>query len=590
MTVAQQHPLARSGREPATPAPDRRSAAARARHRYFGIVLAASGLIILLGIVVHDLIRGEGAIILGPKSYTAIAFTIILMFAALFLDTRARARLLEIQKRELHRLTDVLQTTVASLKQVNVDLEIAREQAVAANRAKSTFLANMSHEIRTPLNGVLGYAQILARDGSLTARQREMVETISNSGGQLLAILNDILDLSKIEAGAVELRAAEFDLVGLLQGVAATYRARADEKLIGLDVEVPRDPPPAVIGDPVRLRQVLTNLVDNAVRFTDRGDVVLACNRLDGDRYVFAVRDTGIGIPPELQEAVFEPFRQGEEATRRGGTGLGLTICRRQVELMGGRLGLTSQPGRGSTFSFEVPLPAGAAPARERDSRARRILSLADGHAVAALVAVRDRLNRDVLGSLLEGIGCAVTPVEQIADVATGDAAFDVVLVDAPVNASDAESIVARAAALAGPHGVRVIGIGPSDERSALACIKGGFADVLALPVRAEALFACLEYRLEARFASVPVDGPALTGGDADEPVAGPAAIPVALRKRLMDAAHAASVTDLRVAVRELAQLGGSHEPLARRLTALMRNYDMTAVIELLEDDEDGSA
>jgi len=226
-----------------------RPSARSMRHRCFGIMLPASGLVILLGIVIHALIKGAGAISLGPKSYTAIAFTIILTFVALFLDTRARNRVLENQKRELHRLAEELRANMDQIRHTNAELEVAREQAVAANRAKSVFLANMSQEIRTPLNGVLGYAQILARDASLGGRQRDMVATISNSGGQLLAILNDIIDLSKIEAGAMELRPTDFDLVDLLNGVAAIYRPRADEKGIALTVDGLGEGPVAVNGD-----------------------------------------------------------------------------------------------------------------------------------------------------------------------------------------------------------------------------------------------------------------------------------------------------------------------------------------------------
>jgi signal transduction histidine kinase/CheY-like chemotaxis protein len=585
--VNQAEPVADEAHLPVAPDGVRPSARAM-RHRYFGIMLAASGLVILLGIVIHDLIKGEGAIILGPKSYTAIAFTIILTFAALFLDTRARNRVLEAQKRELHRLAEELRANMDQIRHTNAELEVAREQAVAANRAKSVFLANMSHEIRTPLNGVLGYAQILARDPSLGGRQREMVGTISNSGGQLLAILNDILDLSKIEAGAVELRPTDFDLVDLLNGVAATYRPRADEKGIALTVEGLGEGPIAVNGDQVRLRQVLTNLADNAVRFTDRGAVTLSCRRVSGDRYAFAVRDSGIGIPRDLHQAVFEPFRQGEQGHQRGGTGLGLTISRRQVELMGGRLELSSTPGQGTTFAFSIPLRPAAALVREREPRSRRVLRLVDGHAVVAAVIVADPLNRDVLVGMLRAVGCSVVAGSRLAElVAAGP--FDVVLIDAPTTDDEARATIAALAAKPPPRGTLIVGIGAHSQRAERAGRLAGFADMLALPIRADALYACLENKLGAHFEAAEADlASALRAVPMSKVVS--ADLPQPLRQRAAEAARSASITDLRNAIEDIAALGGLHAVLAHRLGALARNYDMDGVLGALGegDNRDG--
>ncbi|HYR59639.1 MAG TPA: CHASE domain-containing protein, partial [Chthoniobacteraceae bacterium] len=214
----------------------------------------------------------------------------------------------------------------------------AEAAAESANRAKSEFLANMSHEIRTPMNAILGYSQILLRDGSLHPFQRDALATIASSCDHLLHLINEILDLSKIDAGRMELQPSEFDLAALAHELAAMFQNPCEEKQLGLRVEGLNGTRMPVRGDAVKLRQVLINLLGNAVKFTQRGRVALRLERGDGDAWRFEVSDTGLGIPDDAQRAIFEPFQQGPGARGRGGTGLGLTIARRQVELMGGRL------------------------------------------------------------------------------------------------------------------------------------------------------------------------------------------------------------------------------------------------------------
>ncbi len=250
---------------------------------------------------------------------------------------------------------------ITEAKRVEKALVKSRQEAESANRAKSAFLATMSHEIRTPMNAILGMAELLC-ETRLTDEQKNSVNVLRHSGEALLDLINDILDLSKVEAGQLEVDHVEFELDELLDTVVDIMGIRAMEKDLYLLVHIANGCPNRVWGDPARLRQILINLVGNAIKFTEQGEVSAhVVSRLDaaGRRlFRFSVTDTGMGIPPEKRDKIFQAFTQVDSsATRKfGGTGLGLTICRRLVDLMGGRIQVESAVGRGSTFSFEIPM------------------------------------------------------------------------------------------------------------------------------------------------------------------------------------------------------------------------------------------
>lgn len=498
--------------------------------------------------------------------FAGLAFTLL---AAAFLWNNAR------------RTAQIAQSNAALLAEVDIRKR-AESSAEAASRAKSEFLANMSHEIRTPMNAILGYSQILLRDNGLHPFQRDALATISSSCDHLLHLINEILDLSKIDAGRMELDIADFDLVALVRELTALFQHPCEEKQLGLRVEgLDGLRALTVHGDSGKLRQVLINLLGNAVKFTARGRVSLRIERGENDLWKFAVSDTGVGIPEEALGTIFKPFQQGPGARGHGGTGLGLTIARRQVGLMGGTLEVASTPAAGSTFFFTLSLPVSTSRASSV-SEAGEIERLAAGSQVRALIVDDIRENREVLSTLLAAIGCEIVLAEngRQALEAVSVSHPDIVFMDMRLPEIDGLEATRRIVSDYDIEGLKVVAMSASvlaHEREMY--LKAGCDDFIAKPFRSARLYECLQNLLGVEFEyKTPLNGVA----NAPSLDFGRIVLPEDLVTRLMMAAELHSATVLKNCLREVEETGAPGRRLAEHLRGFLASYDMEMIQKIV--------
>ena len=487
---------------------------------------------------------------------------------------RISARLRQQMQEQEHQARLQLEDQNAQLEETNAQLEEAKNEAEVANRAKSLFLANMSHEIRTPMNAILGYAQIMHKDDNFPSEHRRAVETVHSSGEHLLELINEVLDISKIEAGRLQLNIKEFDLVETVQSIGRMFEPRCNEKDLAWSLEADL-PAGKVRSDGVKLRQVLINLLSNAVKFTPGGVVTLKATARAGDLYTFEVIDTGPGIPLEKQASIFDPFQQEEEGMRQGGTGLGLTITRAYVELLGGQIALASTPGQGTRFSFSLTLPPGQQAADEDARDWARARHLADGQQVHALIVDDVVTSRDIMENILHNIGV------ETQTAASGAEALeqarkrrpDIVFLDIRMPGMNGGEVLERLLAEHGDSAPKIVSVTASVlDHERRGYFVQGFDDFIDKPLRIAQLYACLAKHLNVEFVFAEVE-------EREEEDWRGAQLPAALYAELEEAVDSRSITRL---TGLLDPINAAAPPLGAHLEKLMQRYDIMAVKAIL--------
>jgi len=469
-------------------------------------------------------------------------------------------------------------------KKIESEIKEAKTVAEKANKAKSNFLANMSHEIRTPMNAILGYAQILTRDSELTSDQKNAAITINRSGNHLLGLINDILDISKIEAGQIEVRNVSFNLIDLVQDLYPMFHLKCKEVGLELQFNLPQVDSLIVNGDEGKIRQVLINLLGNAVKFTSEGSITFnLTQKKDAKNYLFEIVDTGVGIPKESQRSVFEPFKQDEHGFKKGGTGLGLAISKKQVEVMGGKLSLDSQVGKGSKFFFSIPLSLTNEETKFQNNMYKEVESLKKGQDITALLIDDVRENREVLSSFLRGIGVKVYEADEGLKGLSliNEAKPDIIFLDIFMPGMDGLSVFDKIKSDSENENIKIVCITASAfVQQKMEYLKKGFDRFIAKPFKTEEIFETLAKCLNVEFDYKNKTDRKPSELEESKFIFSEIKAPKVLMEKIIYSAEVCSITELERHLRELSLNGSECDHFSSFLMRLLKEYDMDSIIE----------